>query len=185
MESGDGAHEVIIHPEPTHRVVKRGIDAHRALVGALPGDVLVHLEEVAVALPDGLLAESLDGIGKVEVDAEPARTHTTALVADLLGTTGSNVAGSEIAIAGILTLEVVVTLLLGNIPRGAGIAFLFRNPDASVIPERLGHKGELGLVIAGNRDAGGVNLGVAGICKGGSTLVGAPCGGDIGAAGVG
>jgi hypothetical protein len=65
--------------------VERGIDAHGALVGALPRDVRVHLEEVAVALADGLLAEALDGIREVEVDAESTGTDAAALVADFLG----------------------------------------------------------------------------------------------------
>src|SRR5690606_9197688 len=56
---------------------------------------------------------------------------------------------------------------------------------AAVIAKRLGHEGELGLVVAGDGDAGRVDLRVAGVGEAGAALVGAPDGGGVGLAGVG
>jgi hypothetical protein len=44
--------QVVVDPQPAHRVVRGGVDAHRGLVRVLPGDALVHLEQVAVAVGD-------------------------------------------------------------------------------------------------------------------------------------
>ena len=48
-QAGDGAHQVVVHPQAAHRVVDGGVDAHRHLVRVLAGDPLVHVEQVAVA----------------------------------------------------------------------------------------------------------------------------------------
>ena len=70
VQARDRAHEVVVHPQPAHRVVRGGIDAHRHLVRVLVGDALVHVEEVAVLLArSSSLAQALDGVGEVEVDA--------------------------------------------------------------------------------------------------------------------
>ncbi len=75
VQPGHVAHQVVVDPEPTHRVVDGGVDAHRHLVRVLVGDALVHLEQVAVALLDDVLAEALDRLGEVEVHAVLLRTR--------------------------------------------------------------------------------------------------------------
>ena len=75
-QAADGGLEIVVHPKPTHRVVSRGVDPHRRLVGAVTGDPLIHLEQVAVPLPDRLLAKTADRIAEVEV-------HTAPLAVDL------------------------------------------------------------------------------------------------------
>jgi len=45
------------------------------------------------------------------------------------------------------------------------------HPDATVVAEGLRHEGQLTLVVAGNRDAGRVDLRVAGIGEGCAALV--------------
>ena len=112
-------HQVVVDPQPAHRVVHGRVDPHRHLVRVLVGDPLVHLEEVAVLRLDGLAAEPLDGVGEVEVDAEPARADAAALVADLLGGAGGDVAGDEVAEGRVLPLQVVVALVLGDLVRRA------------------------------------------------------------------
>ena len=57
-QPGQVAHQVVVDPQPAHRVVDGGIDAHRHDVRVLVGDALVHLEEVAVALLDHVLARA-------------------------------------------------------------------------------------------------------------------------------
>ena len=54
VQAGHVAHQVVVDPEPAHRVVDGGVDAHRDLVGVLVGDLLVHVEQVAVLLLDRL-----------------------------------------------------------------------------------------------------------------------------------
>ena len=109
-QARDVAHQVVVHPEPAHRVVRRRIDAHRHLVGVLAGDLLVHLEEVAVALLDRLLAEPLDGVGEVEVDAVLLRPDAAPLVDHRLGVAGGHVARHQVAEARVLALQEVVAV---------------------------------------------------------------------------
>ncbi len=56
---------------------------------------------------------------------------------------------------------------------GPVVALLLWDPDAAIVPERFAHERELGLVIATDRNAGGVDLGVAGVGKRRSAFVGA------------
>jgi adenosylhomocysteinase len=62
--------------------VRRRVDAHRALVRVLPGDLLVHLEQVAVPPPDHLFAQARDCILEVQIDGKPAVAHAAAVVAE-------------------------------------------------------------------------------------------------------
>src|SRR5688500_11322284 len=97
VEPGDRALQVVVHPQAAHRVVGRGVDPHRHVVGVLAGDALVHLEEVAVALRDHRLAEPLDGAREVEVDAHAAGPDATPLVDHALGGARGHVARPEVA----------------------------------------------------------------------------------------
>jgi hypothetical protein len=85
MEAGDRAHQVVVHPEPAHRVVHRGIDPHGNLVRILVGNPVIHLEEIAVTIADGPLPQPPDRIGKVEIDAKPALPDPASLVTHFLG----------------------------------------------------------------------------------------------------
>ncbi len=174
VEARDRGHQVVVHPEPAHRVVRGRVDAHRDLVGVVVRDALVHVEEVAVALADDVLAEAADRVREVEVDAEARLADAAALVADLLGGARGDVARREVAERRVLPLEVVVALGLGDLAGGAFVALLERDPDAAVVAERLGHEGQLGLVVARDRDARRVDLRVAGVPERGALLVGAP-----------
>ena len=87
VEAGDVRHQVVVHPEAAHGVVHGGVDHHRSLIGILTGDFLIHLEEVAVAGADGVLAEALGGIPEIEIDAEAGGGDAAAVVAGFLGST--------------------------------------------------------------------------------------------------
>ena len=119
VQARDRAHQVVVHPQPAHRVVDGRVDPHRHLVRVLVGDLLVHVEEVAVALADDVFAEPLDGVGEVEVDREARLADAAALVADRLGGARRDVARHQVAEAGIAALEVVVALGLGDLRRRA------------------------------------------------------------------
>src|SRR5260221_14042899 len=99
----------------------RGINAHRYFVCVLPGNFLVHVEEVAVFFADLRLAHSANGIGEVEIDALAAGANAAAFVADFLGGTRGNVAGHEIAETWITPLEIIIALVLGDLARGARV----------------------------------------------------------------
>ena len=64
VQPGDVAHQVVIHPQAAHRVVDGGVDAHRRLVRIFVGDLLIHLEEVAVLFLDDVDAEARDRVRK-------------------------------------------------------------------------------------------------------------------------
>ena len=191
-EPGNGRHQVVVDPEPAHGVVRCRIDLHRLLVGADTHDVLVHVEEVAVALLDDVPAEAVDGIGEVEVDPVPGRGDSPSVVTGLLGRPAGNVPRGQVAETGVLALKVVVTLRFRNIGRlqlaapnpRRGFAVL-RNPDPAVVAERLGHEGQLRLVLPFLRDAGRVDLRVTGIGEAGPAPVGPPGRGDVASGGVG
>ena len=117
-EAGDRAHQVVVHPEPAHRVVHGGVDPHRHLVRVLVGDALVHLEEVAVLLLDRVLAEALDGVLEVEVDAEARRARRRGpRRRRCLAAREAMSRGREVAEARVHALEVVVALVLGDLAR--------------------------------------------------------------------
>src|SRR5690606_16325881 len=141
-ESGDGAHQVVVDPEPPHCVVNSRIDPHRSLVGIIAGDLLVHLEEVSVAGLDRLSSLPVDRILEVVVDGNAGRSDPTTFVDDLLGVSRSNVAWDEVSETRVLPLEVIVTLLFGDIPGATVVPLLLRNPDATIVTERFGHKGQ-------------------------------------------
>ncbi len=155
--------EVVVDPQSAHRVVHRGVDPHGHLVRVLVGDPLVHVEEVAVLGLDHSPAHAPDGVGEVQVDALAAGAHSPALVAHVLRGAGGDVTGDEVAEGGVDPLQVVVALVLGDLVRRTGVALGLRHPDAAVVAQRLAHQGQLGLVVAGARDAGGVDLGEAGV----------------------
>ena len=67
-QAGQVAHEVVIHPQSAHGVVHGGVDTHGSLVRILVGDLLVHLEQVAVLLPDDVEAIAFDGLDEIQVD---------------------------------------------------------------------------------------------------------------------
>ena len=106
-------------------------------------------------------------------------------VADLLGGARRDVARRQVAVGRVLALQVVVALGLGNLVGRPLVARLLGHPDAAVVAQRLGHERQLRLVLAGARDARGVDLGVARVGEERALAVGPPGGGDVRALGVG
>src|SRR5690606_10254840 len=174
-----------VDPQAAHRVVHGRVDPHRHPVRILVGDPLVHVEEVAVLGLDRPPPHPLDGVGEVQVDALAAGAHSPALVADVLRGAGGDVPGDEVAEGGVDALQVVVALVLGDLRGRAGVTLGLRPPDPAVVAPRLAHQGQLGLVVAGARDAGGVDLGEAGVGEVRAAPVRPPDGGRVGVHGVG
>ena len=148
MKSGKIRHQVVIDPEPSHRVVDCWENLHGGLVGVLSLDLLIHLEEIAVSGGNGVMAVPEDGVTKVEVDAKSGWCDPAPLIADLLGRAGGYVPGGEVSEGGVLAFEILIPVLLLNISwfevaasdlLGEGCAP--RHPDATIIAKRLGHQG--------------------------------------------
>ena len=114
-----------------------------------------------------------------------ALADAAALVAHLLGVARRDVARDQVAEARVLALEVVVALVLGNLVGRPLVARLFRHPDAAVVAQALAHQRQLRLVVAGDRNAGRVDLGEAGVGEQGAALVRPPRRGHVRVHGVG
>ena len=86
VEAGNRRHEVVIHPEAAHRVVNGRIDPHGSFIRVLTRYALVHVEKIAIALIDDLLAQAFDRLRKIQINAQ-AGSHTEAFVAYGFGIT--------------------------------------------------------------------------------------------------
>ena len=185
-QARDVRHQVIVHPQAAHGVVHGRENPHRHLVGALRGDLVVDVEEVAVTLPHAVFAQAGDRVGKIQINSEPARAHTAALVTDALRGPRRDVARAEVAERRIHPLEVIIALILRNRSRLLEpVSGFFRHPNPAVVAQRLRHQGEFRLVLAAHRNAGRVNLGVARVRQARTALVRPPDPGGVGAARVG
>ncbi|CAB5027103.1 unannotated protein [freshwater metagenome] len=183
-QAGHVRHEVVVDPQTAHRVVHGGIDAHGNAERVVARDAFVHLEQVVVAILDGRSAVASDGFGEVEEHTVLERTHAAAFVDHGLGIAGGHVAGHEVAERRVLALEEVVAFGFGDLIRGPGLVVRRGDPDASVVAERFGHEGELGLELVARRDARGVDLRVAGVREQCAPAVSAPRCGHVGHLGV-
>ena len=119
--------QLVVNPDTTHGVVDSGINHHRLVVlhaidfvGYVAredvSDFLVHLEEVAVTLHDDIQTQAVDRLREVEEHGETRIVDTIALVATLLSGTRGNVTGNEVTEGRIAALQIVVAVLLGNLP---------------------------------------------------------------------
>ena len=84
-----------------------------------------------------------------------------------------------------MPLEVVVALVLRDVGGRAVVAVRGGHPDPAVVAQRLAHQRELGLLLAGARDARGVDLGEARVGEVGAAPVRAPDGRGVAVLGVG
>ena len=149
-----------------------GEDLHRLLVGAYVGNLLIHIEQVAVASLDDLLTQTLDSGLEIEEYCQTGLVHAVASVATLLSSTRCNVTRYEVTECGVATLQVVVAILLSDIRRldlactqSLDVLHLLGNPDTTVVTQRLRHQRQLRLLGAVDRNTGGVNLSEAGVSK--------------------
>ncbi len=184
--------KLIIHPEAAHGVVDGGEDHHRVLVGIDISNLLIHIEEVAVALVNDVAAEALESLREVEEHGQTGVVDTIALVGALLGGTRGNVAGHEVTEGRIAALEVVVAVFLRNVAalnlttlQLLGVFKLLRHPDAAVVTQRLRHQCELRLLVAMHGDTRRVNLNEAGIGEVGTLTIGLDGCGAVATHGVG
>ena len=155
-------------------------------MGVVVRDFFVHVKQIAVLAVNPFAAHALDFIRKIQEDALAGDGHAAAVVAGFLGGAGGNVARSQVAEGGILAFQVVVPFFFGNIGR---LDFLLTDffcgftglghPDAAAVAEGFRHQRQFGLVVAFDRNAGGVDLREAGVGEEGTTLVGFVGGSDV------
>ena len=161
VQAGDGGHQLVVDPEPAHRVVRCRVDPHRHLGGILAGDALVHLEQVRVALVDRSLTEAGDGVGEVEVHPVLQWPHPAAEVDGALGGARGDVPWGEVPVARVEPLEVVVAVGFRDEVGRSRLVGVERHPHPPVVAQRLRHQRELRLELVGLRDARRVDLRVA------------------------
>src|SRR5260370_21616846 len=185
VESGDIRHQVVVHPEAAHGVVYGGVDAHRLLIRIFAGDAVVHVEQVAVTLLDDGDTEALDGVAEIQVDRQSGFAHAAAFIANRFGIAGGHVARHQVAEAGLFALQEIIALGFGDLAGGALVALFEGHRHAAIVARAFAHHCGLALILAGDRNAGGVNLGEAGIGEQGAAPVRAPDRGGVDALGVG
>ncbi len=100
----------------------RGINPHRNFIGVFSGNLLVHVEEVAVFFANDWFTHAADGVREVQVNAHAARPDPAPFIADFLGVARSDVAGNQVSETRVAPLEVIVALVFGNLRRGPRIA---------------------------------------------------------------
>ena len=156
----DGTHQVVVHPEAAHCVVRCGINPHRLLVRVIAADALVHRHQVAVAGGNGVFALGSDGICEVKVNRRPpGRRHAPRCRVLWPAWATSR---RHVAVGGIKPLEVVAFLFWYRI--GVGVfAGVLGQPDPSVVAQAFAHQRQLALEDIATGNAGGMDLGEAGI----------------------
>jgi hypothetical protein len=115
VKAGEIGHEVVVYPEATHSIMDSRINLHRLLVRVIAGDFLIHLEEVSVAGPDSIFTVTFDSVLEVKEDPESSGSYPASFVAAFLSSPGSNIAWAEVTKRRILSLEIVITLILGYV----------------------------------------------------------------------
>ena len=187
-QAGDRGLQVVVDPEPAHRVVDGRVDPHRRLVRVLAGDPLRTCRRGCRTCPRRPRARAARwrrrSRGRRPEPARarrrgPRRRRSWPPARRCRGargcrTTGRSAPGSS-----------------RGPPRGSARGSLsqsaasLRHPDPAVVAQRLAHQGELGLVLAGDRDARRVDLRVAGVAEVGALAVRPPGRGDVAAHRVG
>ena len=184
-QAGDIRHQVVIHPQTAHRVMRGRVDLHRSPVRVFVADVPVHVEQVAIALFDKVQAMFLDGALKIQIDTVFHRADASPFVAGLLNRTRRDVPWRQVAIGRVLTLQEIIAFRLRYVARFTRVIGLLWHPHTPVIAQRFRHQRQLGLVLVQNRDTGRMDLCETGIGKQRAALVGAVYGGDITTEGIG
>ena len=114
------------------------------------------------------------------------RADSASFIAHVLGLPRCNIAGHQVTESRVNPLQVVVAILLGNLP-GILIAILgpLGHPDPAIVAQRFRHQGELRLVVTVHRDTSRVDLGVARVTEIGTLAMCPPARGHIAAHRIG
>jgi hypothetical protein len=107
-------------------------------------DLLIHIKEVTITLTDLVDTEALDRLREVKEYGKTCVVYTEALVTTLLSSTRSHVTRYEVTECWVTALEIVVTILLWDIPtllctslKSLSILNVLRYPDTTIVTQRL------------------------------------------------
>ena len=78
------AHQIVIDPRATHRVMDCGVNSHRHLIGVFTGDLFIDFKQISVAFANRIFAKALNRVGKIEIHASSTGTDAAALIANFL-----------------------------------------------------------------------------------------------------
>src|SRR6185437_4339406 len=116
-ESWNGTHEIVIYPEPSHRIVRRRVNSHGCMAGIFPCDPLIHVEKVPITLADHVKPLLGDDVGEIQVHAVAAWSDAAVFVTHGFHGTGCNISWCEIAETWVSAFQKVVAFRSGNILR--------------------------------------------------------------------
>ena len=96
-------------------VVLHAVNLVSQLTWVNVGNLLIHIEEVAITLQDNVDTETVDRLREVEEYGKTCVVDTEALVATLLSCTRSHVTRNQVTECWVTALQVVVAVFLRNI----------------------------------------------------------------------
>ncbi len=162
-----------------------GINHHRLFIGRIIGDEFVHVKEIAVFFGDDFFAVAFDGVGKIKINRTTGHPHAFAGIALRFGCPRSHISGHEVSKTGVFLFQIIIAIFFGDILGITDVARIVRYPHAAVVSEAFTHQGQLGLMIAGMRNAGRMDLSKTGIGEHRPLFIGAKYGADIGRFSIG
>ena len=208
VQSRHGSLKIVIHPQAPHGVVHSGVNPHGRLIGVVGCNLLIHLKQVAILGTDRSLTQfanllhrrcgnplhlglssaiTLYRTGIIQIHRFTRLVDTESSIAPLFCRATRYIAWNKVSEGRIPALEIVIAAVFRNvrglqcpIPQCLHIRFMLGNPNAPVVSQRLRHQCQFTLILPAYRDAGRVDLRVAGICHVGASPVGLPSCGHIG-----
>src|SRR5258708_30953787 len=147
-QSRDSRHQVVIHPEAAHSVMRSGIDPHRHGVRVLSRDPLIDVEQISVLIANCFQTKALNGIHEVQLHTLPMRPDTASFVAYFLSVSRCDVAGYEVTKTRVPVLQIIVAFAFRDILRSAHFTLLLWHPNSSIVSQRFGHQRQLRLMLA-------------------------------------
>ena len=143
-EARDRCLQFIVNPDTTHCVVDSREDHHWSFVWIIINDFFIHLEEVTITSFNCVTTKTFNSIFKVEIYSKTCSVNTETSVATFFSSTRSYVTRHEVTECRVTTFQVEVAVFVWNFSwflftsaDSFSILFLFRNPDTTIVTERL------------------------------------------------
>ena len=125
-------------------------------------------DHVVVETLYSLFAQAFDTFFEIEVNGITRSSYAITGIATFFGCARGHVARNKVTEGRITTFQVVVAIFFFDVGRfqfagtdSFGIFFFLRNPDTTVVTQRLRHQSQFRLELAVCRNTSGVNLSVS------------------------
>ena len=171
-ETRDRSLQFIVNPDTTHCVVDSREDHHWSFVWIIINDFFIHLEEVTITSFNCITTKTFDSIFEVEIYSKTCRVNTETSVATFFSSTRSYVTRYEVTECWVTTFQVEVAVFIRNFSwflftsaDSLSILFFLRNPDTTIVTERLRHKSQFRLECTVYRNTSRVDLSEARVSK--------------------